>query len=74
MSTRQRGSARARRRFQLTVGAGALVASGSVITEDVPADALAFGRARQTNKPQAAADFREKAKAKKEAAKAAKLK
>lgn len=58
----------------VTVGAGALVASGSVITEDVPADALAFGRARQTNRPQAAADFREKAKAKKEAAKAAKLK
>jgi bifunctional UDP-N-acetylglucosamine pyrophosphorylase/glucosamine-1-phosphate N-acetyltransferase len=58
----------------VTVGAGALVASGSVITEDVPADALAFGRARQTNKPQAAAEFREKAKAKKEAAKAAKLK
>jgi bifunctional UDP-N-acetylglucosamine pyrophosphorylase/glucosamine-1-phosphate N-acetyltransferase len=35
----------------VTVGAGALVASGSVITEDVAADALALGRARQVNKP-----------------------
>jgi bifunctional UDP-N-acetylglucosamine pyrophosphorylase/glucosamine-1-phosphate N-acetyltransferase len=52
------------------IGAGAIVASGSVITEDVPADALAFGRARQTLKPDAGAAFREKAKAKK----AAKLK
>jgi len=34
----------------VTIGAGALVASGSVITEDVPADALALGRARQVNK------------------------
>ena len=33
------------------IGAGAYVASGSVITEDVPDDALAFGRARQVNKP-----------------------
>lgn len=32
------------------VGANAYIATGSVITEDVPADALAFGRARQTNK------------------------
>ena len=56
------------------VGDGALIASGSVITEDVPADALAFGRARQTNKPGAAAAFRKTAKAKKEAAKAAKPK
>ena len=34
----------------LTIGAGAYVASGSVITESVPADALAFGRARQSNR------------------------
>ena len=40
-----------------TIGDGALIASGSVITEDVPADALAFGRARQTVKPEAAAAF-----------------
>ena len=33
------------------VGAGALTASGSVITDDVPAGALALGRARQVNKP-----------------------
>ena len=32
----------------VTVGAGAITGSGSVITEDVPADALALGRARQT--------------------------
>jgi bifunctional UDP-N-acetylglucosamine pyrophosphorylase/glucosamine-1-phosphate N-acetyltransferase len=32
------------------VGAGAYVAAGSTITEDVPAGALALGRARQTNK------------------------
>ena len=32
------------------VGAGAMTASGSVITEDVPAEALAMGRARQVNK------------------------
>jgi len=58
----------------VTIGEGAIVASGSVITEDVPADALAFGRARQTTKPNAGATFREKAKTQKEAAKAAKLK
>lgn len=32
------------------IGDGAYVGSGSVITEDVPADALALGRARQTVK------------------------
>ena len=35
----------------VTVGSGALVGSGSVITEDVEADALALGRGRQVNKP-----------------------
>ena len=40
------------------VGDGALVVAGSVITEDVPADAMAFGRARQTTKPGRAAIFR----------------
>jgi bifunctional UDP-N-acetylglucosamine pyrophosphorylase / glucosamine-1-phosphate N-acetyltransferase len=34
----------------VTLGDGALIAAGSVITEDVPASALALGRARQTNK------------------------
>ena len=38
----------------VTVGAGALVGSGSVITENVEADALALGRARQVNKPERA--------------------
>lgn len=33
------------------IGARALVAAGSVITEDVPADALAIARGRQANKP-----------------------
>lgn len=31
----------------VTIGDGSLIAAGSVITEDVPADALALGRARQ---------------------------
>lgn len=35
----------------VTIGDGALTGSGSVITEDVPAEALALGRARQVNKP-----------------------
>ncbi len=42
----------------VTIGDGALVVAGSVITEDVPADAMAFGRARQTTKPGRAAAFR----------------
>ena len=35
----------------MTVGDGALVAAGSVITEDVPAGALAVARGRQAVKP-----------------------
>lgn len=35
----------------VTVGDGALTGSGSVITEDVPAEAVAIGRARQVTKP-----------------------
>jgi len=42
------------------VGDGAYVGSGSVITEDVPADALAIGRGRQVNKPGRAAEKRKK--------------
>lgn len=34
----------------VTLGDGAYVASGSVVTMDVPADALAFGRSKQRNK------------------------
>ncbi len=37
---------------------GAYVAAGSVITDEVPPDALAFGRARQTNKEGQAAKVR----------------
>ncbi|QEE43869.1 bifunctional UDP-N-acetylglucosamine diphosphorylase/glucosamine-1-phosphate N-acetyltransferase GlmU [Rhizobium sp. WL3] len=44
----------------VSIGDGALIASGSVITEDVPADSLAFGRARQEMKPGRAAVIRER--------------
>jgi bifunctional UDP-N-acetylglucosamine pyrophosphorylase/glucosamine-1-phosphate N-acetyltransferase len=44
----------------LTVGEGAYVAAGSTITEDVPKDALALGRARQVTKPGWAARRRER--------------
>lgn len=43
----------------LRVETGAYVAAGSVITQDVPADALALGRARQTVKPDWARQRRE---------------
>ncbi|AWB48086.1 bifunctional UDP-N-acetylglucosamine diphosphorylase/glucosamine-1-phosphate N-acetyltransferase GlmU [Gemmobacter aquarius] len=35
----------------VSIGDGAMTGSGSVITEDVPAEAIALGRARQVNKP-----------------------
>ncbi|HUH49268.1 MAG TPA: bifunctional UDP-N-acetylglucosamine diphosphorylase/glucosamine-1-phosphate N-acetyltransferase GlmU [Mycoplana sp.] len=44
----------------VTIGDGAYVASGSVITQDVPDDAVAFGRARQENKPERAKVIRER--------------
>jgi len=44
----------------VTIGQNAYVASGSVITEDVPVDALAFGRARQVTKPDFGRRLREK--------------
>jgi acetyltransferase-like isoleucine patch superfamily enzyme len=47
------------------VGAGALTASGSVITQDVPAEALAVARAAQVNKPGLAARLFEKLRAEK---------
>ncbi len=42
----------------VSVGRGAIIAAGSTITEDVPADALAFGRAQQVNKAGRAAQVR----------------
>ena len=44
----------------VSIGDGALVASGSVITEDVPDDAVAFGRAPQTITPGRAKLLRER--------------
>ncbi len=44
----------------VTVGQGAIVGSGSVITGDVPADALGIGRGRQENKSGWADRFRAK--------------
>ena len=44
----------------LTIGAGAYIGAGSVVTEDVPADALALGRARQVVKAGWAARRRER--------------
>jgi bifunctional UDP-N-acetylglucosamine pyrophosphorylase/glucosamine-1-phosphate N-acetyltransferase len=46
------------------IGRGAIVAAGSSITQEVPPDALAFGRAQQVNKEGRAAQLRE-AKSKK---------
>lgn len=42
----------------LTLGDGAYVGAGSVLTVDVPADALALGRATQVNKPELARRLR----------------
>ncbi len=42
----------------LRLGDGSFVAAGSVVTRDVPADAMAFGRAQQVDKPGRAAAFR----------------
>ena len=42
----------------VVIGDGAFIAAGSVITEDVAADAMAFGRARQAAKPGRAAALR----------------
>lgn len=47
----------------VTVGDGALTASGSVITQDVPPEALAVARARQANKPGLATRLFEKLRA-----------
>jgi bifunctional UDP-N-acetylglucosamine pyrophosphorylase/glucosamine-1-phosphate N-acetyltransferase len=49
----------------VTVGDDALTGSGSVITEDVPADAVAIGRAKQVNKLGLKSKLFEKLKAEK---------
>lgn len=53
----------------VTIGDRAIIGSGSVITKDVPADALAIGRGRQIEREGWAKTFRDKAMAKKSAAK-----
>ena len=50
----------------VSIGDGAYVASGSVITEDVPEGALAIGRARQVTKDGRAAELRARFAAAKE--------
>jgi bifunctional UDP-N-acetylglucosamine pyrophosphorylase/glucosamine-1-phosphate N-acetyltransferase len=50
----------------VTVGDGAIIAAGSVITQDVAADALAVGRGRQVEKSGWARLFREKKQASKQ--------
>ena len=58
----------------IRVGRGANVTAGSVVTEDVPAGAVAFGRARQVTKKGRAATLRAKLKARAAAAKRAQKK
>lgn len=50
----------------LEVGSNAYIATGSVITKDVPSDALAFGRARQINKDGRGARLKDDLRAAKE--------
>jgi bifunctional UDP-N-acetylglucosamine pyrophosphorylase/glucosamine-1-phosphate N-acetyltransferase len=42
----------------IRIGDGAIVAAGSTLTQDVPADAIAFGRARQSGRAGVAPAFR----------------
>ncbi|MDX8434145.1 bifunctional UDP-N-acetylglucosamine diphosphorylase/glucosamine-1-phosphate N-acetyltransferase GlmU [Mesorhizobium abyssinicae] len=44
----------------ITIGKGSYIASGSVLTESVPDDALAFGRARQKTIPGKGKEIRER--------------
>jgi bifunctional UDP-N-acetylglucosamine pyrophosphorylase/glucosamine-1-phosphate N-acetyltransferase len=52
----------------IRIGEGAIVAAGSVITEEVPPDALALGRARQVTKPGRANIIRTRNKSRKKGA------
>ena len=53
----------------VSVGDGAIVSAGSVITDDVEPDALALARARQVQKPGRAIEMRAAAAAAKAAKK-----
>src|SRR5206468_10573703 len=48
----------------VSIGDGAYVATGSVITSDVPADALTIARGRQVDKPGRASELRERLRGK----------
>ena len=50
----------------VSIGNNALVAAGSVITQNVPDEALAFGRAQQVNKAEMGRLFKERLQVKKE--------
>jgi bifunctional UDP-N-acetylglucosamine pyrophosphorylase/glucosamine-1-phosphate N-acetyltransferase len=50
----------------VTIGKGAMTASGTVVTDNVPDDALALGRAKQVTKDGWAARFRKAMQAKKD--------
>ncbi|HET6346354.1 MAG TPA: bifunctional UDP-N-acetylglucosamine diphosphorylase/glucosamine-1-phosphate N-acetyltransferase GlmU [Myxococcota bacterium] len=47
----------------LKIGAGAFIAAGSTVTKEVPGDALAFGRAQQTNREGYAKTLKERLEA-----------
>jgi bifunctional UDP-N-acetylglucosamine pyrophosphorylase/glucosamine-1-phosphate N-acetyltransferase len=53
----------------VTIGDNALIASGTTVTKDVPADALAIARATQVNVAGKGAEIKKKALAKKESSK-----
>ncbi|MBO5996423.1 MAG: bifunctional UDP-N-acetylglucosamine diphosphorylase/glucosamine-1-phosphate N-acetyltransferase GlmU, partial [Acetobacter sp.] len=49
----------------LHIGDNAFVAAGSTVTDDVPAEAMAFGRSRQQNRAGYGKYFKDSCKAKK---------
>jgi bifunctional UDP-N-acetylglucosamine pyrophosphorylase/glucosamine-1-phosphate N-acetyltransferase len=53
----------------VTIGDGAMIAAGSVITNDVASDSLAFGRARQEEKNGWVAQWRQRRQQEKESRK-----